>query len=179
MAQYKKYVSIQKIPGRPYLLVQAELDAIAAEIVSMAPDAYPTLDDILHFISDNFNKVPSKSTVRRVILERIPGFKIVEVSPLELERFDCKYEDIQAFYADLTTELEGVATRFCFNLDESGQIDYVDATKVHVIVPVDADVSRYGVSRSTRRITLLHCIATDGTFLPDFAIVKPDMGKEF
>ena len=59
--------------------------------------------------------------------------------------------------------MKGVPVGFVFNLDESGQNTYVDARNIYVIVPQEENVTTYPVNRNIKRITLLCCIATDGT----------------
>ena len=59
--------------------------------------------------------------------------------------------------------MKGIPVGFVFNLDESGENQYVDARNIYVIVPQNKDVTTYPLNRCIKRITLLHCIATDGT----------------
>ena len=60
-----------------------------------------------------------------------------------------------------------------FNLDESGQQDFIDARKVHIVIPDALNQGKitYPVDRTGKRITLLHCISTDGTALTPMLIV--------
>ena len=48
------------------------------------------------------------------------------------------------------------------HLDETGEDDNQDAILQYIVVPEDSDVTSYPINRP-RRISVLHCIATDGT----------------
>lgn len=99
------------------------------------------------------------------------GYKIQRVKGIDENRYDCRTEDIVKFYSDLKKEVEGVPVGFVFNLDESGQNTFVDSRNLYVIVPKDKDVRNFPLNRSIRRITLLHCISTDGTTAPPMIVV--------
>lgn len=149
-------------PHRPYILTEEEIEKIEELIVNSGKD-YLTIDDIGFYVMLNFDKCPSRSTLKRTVKERIKGYKIVKVKGIEDNRYDAEYEDIKEYYKELEEEVKGVPVGFVFNLDESGQNTYVDARNIYVIVPQEENVTTYPVNRNIKRITLLHCIATDGT----------------
>lgn len=119
----------------------------------------------------HLNKYPSHSTIKRTVTTRIKGYKIVRVKGIEDNRYDCSVEDIKDFYEDLKEEVKGVPVGFVFNLDESGQNIYIDARNLYVVVPQEKQITTYPLNRCIKRITLLHCISTDGTSSPPMIIV--------
>ena len=165
----QKYRKIMNPPHRPYLLTDEEVEEVHKQLLSS--DDYPTIEDIAHYIFKRFFKYPSKMTIKRMIKERITGYKIVETKPLDELRYDCDLEDIKDFYEKLDQEAKGVPVGFMFNLDESGQNQYQDSNNIYVVVPEDVDVKNYPISRATKRITLLHCISTDGSSCDPMIIV--------
>lgn len=160
--EFRKSLFEPNAPHRPFILLDEEIEKIKEEL-ERTKDDFPTIDDISFFIMQNFSKCPSRSTIKRTIKERIKGFKIVKVKGIEDNRYDCKYEDIQKFYQQLAQEVKGIPVGFLFNLDESGQNQYIDARNIYVIVPENANVTTYPLNRNIKRITLLHCIGSDGT----------------
>lgn len=83
----------------------------------------------------NFDKYPSRSTIKRVVTQRISGYTIMRVKGLEDNRYDWSPNDIINYYDELKKEIEGVPVGFVFNLDESGQNTFIDARNSYVIVP--------------------------------------------
>ena len=168
--QAKKFKEDVKAPHRPYILDDAEVELVK-QLIYNSGDDYLTIEDISIYISLNMNKYPSRSTIKRIIKERIQGFKIAQVKPIDEDRHDVTYESIKEYYRILEEEARGVPVGFIFNLDESGQNQYVDAPYIFVVVPEDEEITTYPVSRATKRITLMHCISTDGTSCDPMIIV--------
>lgn len=71
----------------------------------------------------------------------------------------------------MKNENEGVPVGFVFNLDESGQNTFIDAHNLYIIVPKEKDVRTFPLNKGISRITLLHCISTDGTTAPPMIIL--------
>ena len=67
----------------------------------------------------------------------------------------------------LSEILAEVPCGFCFNLDESGIQRYVDAKDTFLVVPESFEGSElaFPVYRAAKRITVLHCISTDGSYI--------------
>lgn len=151
---------------RPELLSQEQYNALAGKIKeTIKENGNPSLGDIINFISDSFKIIVSRSTASR-ILGRI-GFKLMKAKPMEEDRYNCKLDDIIAYYQRLSELLSLIPCGFCFNLDESGIQRYVDAKDTYLVVPNDFpdDELTFPVYRSSKRITLLHCISTDGSYI--------------
>ena len=159
--EYKKYKMIRKPPHRPYLITDEEVQDIKAQLQEC--EGYPSIDEISIYISMKFNKCPSRNTIKNVIKNRIQGYKIITVKAIDDDRYSVPFEQIKEYYDQLQDELEGVPIGFLFNLDESGQNQFVDAQNISLIVPNDVKLETYPVSRSIKRITLLHCIGSDGS----------------
>ena len=162
--EFQKYGKKNCIPGRPYALTDEEVGILAEELKRCEEKSdYPAVHDIISFIYTNFDKVVSRTTVVRIVTQKIKGYKLIKSSPIEIGRWEVQYNDIVNFYHDLESKITHIPTGFVFNLDESGEIDYVDAHDIHVFVPDAIDRYEYPIDRSAKRISLLHCIATDGT----------------
>lgn len=93
---------------------------------------------------------------------------VVRVNFIDEDRHNVTHEEVEQFNEMHTNEIDGVPVGFCFNLDETGQNQYLDAGSLYLIVPKDQKVP---ASRATKRITLLHCISTDGSNCDPMIIV--------
>lgn len=162
--ELKKYGKTNCDPGRPYALTSAEIEILADELNRCKEEKdYPSVYDIMSFIANRFDKYPWRSTVFRTITQRIMGYKLIKSTPIEETRWNVQYSDIENFYTTLEQTISQIPVGFVFNLDESGECEYVDAHDIYVYVPDDVDAYEYPVDRATKRISLLHCIATDGS----------------
>ena len=99
--------------------------------------------------------------------------KVIEADPIEEKRYDVTLEQLEQYFNKLDRILPLINFRFCFNIDETGEDTYVDATSVKVIVPSDFAQTRakIPVGRGQKRFTIVHCISTDGEFIPPFLII--------
>ena len=155
-----------KAPKRPDLLSEEQYRILADNVNSTIADSgNPPLLSIITFIDENFNIQVSRQTATR-ILKRI-GFKLVKAKPIEEERYDCEFGDILEYYRLLAEILNEVPCGFCFNLDESGIQHYVDAKDTFLVVPESFEYNEitFPVYRAAKRITVLHCISTDGSYV--------------
>ena len=94
-------------------------------------------------------------------------FKSVESYPMEADRVLANEEDIEEYHQKLRELLPQVRVGFLFNADETGEQDFVDSRSITVIVPKGYHKSRIPlpVSRCGKRLTVMHCISTDGTYM--------------
>ena len=92
---------------------------------------------------------------------------------MEEERVSSSDDEIDKFYDDLEALLPFVDYRFCYNLDETGQVDAKDTQAIHVIVPktIKKEAVKLPFDRSSKRFTILHTISTDGKSLEPFIII--------
>ena len=73
----------------------------------------------------------------------------------------------------LSKILSEISCGFCYNLDESEIQRYTDARETLLVVPSnfpDKELT-YPVYRAGKRITLLHCISTDGTYVKPLIVL--------
>lgn len=174
LQQEKKYKEGSKQNGRPPLLSDEEIETLKILIQERIEDeGYPSYEDISDIIVDNFNKFIALPSIRTII-KRLEEFKVVKAAPIESGRYYCQLDDIKKFYDDLQVLLEEVPIGWLFNLDETGQQDFVDSRDTFVIVPssrsLEANI-RYGVDRNGKRCTILHCIKSDGKFLKPLIVL--------
>ena len=97
-------------------------------------------------------------------------YAYVSAVPTDVNRVGVDGDKIAAFYLhDLPEALMDVHPSLVFNVDEMGAEMFADRKRVFVYVPENKVPKRgplfVGVSRSTRRCTLLACICSDGTTL--------------
>ena len=98
--------------------------------------------------------------------------KMVEAEPIEDKRFEVSIESINQYYDKLGSLLVLIDFRFLFNLDETGEDEFVDTKKVKVFVPVNfKENAKIPISRTRKRFTITHCIAADGTYMDPYIIV--------
>ena len=84
---------------------------------------------------------------------------------------------LRLFYNDkLPDSVEGVHPSLVFNMDEMGAERYADRKRINVFLPEDEAPEEggvpVGISRSSRRCTLIACIALDGTRLTPAIVTK-------
>ena len=154
-----------KEPKRPELLSQEQYNTLRSKISeTIRYSGNPSLTNIIDFINESFGISVSRATATR-ILNRI-GFRLMKARPMEEERCSCKLEDIIGYYRNLSRILAEIPCGFCFNLDESGIQRYVDAKDTYLVVQDDFPDKEltFPVYRASKRITLLHCISTDGSY---------------
>lgn len=92
--EYKKYNEIMKAPHRPYLITDEEVQQIEEEL-KRCKDDNPTIEDLSIFIMLTFKKYPSRQTIKRIVLERIKGYKLVPVKGIDDQRYAAQLEDIK------------------------------------------------------------------------------------
>ena len=179
--EQNKFNKGTKKNGRPTLLSEeetAKLDDIIADLIKS--DGYPTIIDIQDSIYENFNKVVTTPTIRTT-LNKSKTYKITHASPMEQARYECSDEAIKEYYDVLKQKVNGIPVGWCYNIDETGEQDFVDAQEISVVVPFETDIKdlKYPVSRNGKRSTLIHCICSDGSFLrPLFVLPRKTLDSE-
>jgi len=158
------FLKTPKPPQRPELLTEQQYRILHDKILATIKESgHPSLNDVRCFIEDFFEITPCRYTTSRII-KRI-GFKLKKAKPIEEDRYECQLDEIMEYYQKLSELLTEIPCGFCYNLDESGIQRYVDAKDTFLVVPDDFpdEELTFPVYRSCKRITLLHCISTDGT----------------
>lgn len=119
-----------------------------------------------------FQKLISIDTIRNYIISS-EIFRIIDGEPQEIERINVQLEALDAYYAKLEQEVNGVPASLLFNMDEAGQDEYIDTHSMKVIVPITYTNSKIKipVRRSVKRSTVIHYICCDGTYPKPFVII--------
>lgn len=180
---HQKYLRGEGIDGRPSKLNDAELSLLEKEIKRLhAEEIYPSYDDIIKFINENFRKNLYSDTVRHLIRNNFSSlFKSVLGVPLEDSRLNVNIEDIENNINLLSRKVKGIPLQFVFNLDEMGHSDFADAQRHSVIVPINYNKTSapFPVSRATKHATCLACINPYGLFCkPQYVVQRSSVDSE-
>jgi hypothetical protein len=92
---------------------------------------------------------------------------------MEQGRVDVAPEQISSFFAILIATIDGIPAHFVLNMDEMDHQDWADRQRLTCFVPAALpDGSVYmPVSRLGKRITIIACIAADGSYLTPTVII--------
>ena len=182
---YEHYKRMKKerrqIVGRPGTLNEEQIQAIYMYVVECyQKHSSPNIGHLIDFVFNNFNISISSRTLKDS-LHRTSRFKRVIGQPIESVRADVELQIILDYYERLDSFLqcEIIPPQFFFNLDESGFQEFCDARNQTVFVPIEAQEERvfYSTDRTTKRSTLIGCIAADGTALKP-CVVTPNKSVE-
>ena len=172
--QYNKYKNgVQKI-GAPTILTLSEQTHLSKWLnEQLTLKEYPTLETIADYIMVHFKKDILLNTLRKFIADHMTSYKFIDATPIEDVRFDVEPKDIDAYYDLLEKHISLVDFRFFFNLDETGEDEYIDIHTIKVLVNVttDPDTVKLPVSRKQKRFTIIHTICTDGTYTNMYIII--------
>ena len=113
-------------------------------------------------VQDMFDVSITADTAHYICTEYF-GYSTYLAKPKEKARAEVKEKDIDDYYDELKTVLNGVNGRFIINIDETGVCEYVDTQPYLVVTPKDftSHVS-IPVDRSEKRCTGVVAIAPDG-----------------
>jgi hypothetical protein len=91
---------------------------------------------------------------------------------MESERMSVPEEEIYNWFVRLREKIDGIPSHFVYNMDEMGHQEYADAKPKTCIVPSHvAEKPYYSVSRRGKRITLIACVAADGSYVTPALII--------
>lgn len=129
-----QYYKDSKPNGRPPDLTEEQLMQVQNEIIRLLtnPDGpiYPTYEEISDFIYFSFDIIIDPSTLRHYLHEKFNGlFKTATGIPLEYQRLFLNIKNLEENLKELKNKIDGVPTRFVFNLDECGVQEYADSEK--------------------------------------------------
>jgi hypothetical protein len=108
------------------------------------------------------------------IVAGIDGIRSCTAFPMEVERMNVPDQAVYHWFSKLRDRFRdlNVPAHFVFNMDEMGHQDYADAKEKTCIVPrYVTEKQYYEVSRRGKRITLIACIAADGSCLRSALII--------
>ena len=122
---------------------------------------------------DKFNFDITLDTLRHIVY-RFPDFKTVTGVPMDKSRVMVDIHSIAEYFMGIKSIINNIPSAFIFNLDESGFCDYQDAHEIKVIVNsnYNSDKIEIPVNRDSKRASLLHCIAADGSYTPPCIILS-------
>ena len=99
--------------------------------------------------------------------------KIVKDIPIEECRYEVPMEALDSYFYKLASILPHIDFRYCYNVDETGEDEFVDARKLYVYVPADFPDEEVAipVKRGMKRFTIVHSISSGGRSMPLYYIV--------
>jgi hypothetical protein len=160
--------------GRPPTLTPEELEHIIDTILRAFQERRPlTLPEIEATIRSKFRKVILPDTLYHA-LTRDPRVRSCQAQPIDEKRLQVDDAAIRDYFGVLFATVSGAPAHFVFNMDEMGHQSWADAQKTVCFVPADFQepVVHYPVSRTGKRITLVACIAADGSFLRPCLVIS-------
>ena len=123
-----------------------------------------TMEHVLTYVTDELKVEVARKALWRYLIDH--GFVYKLATPRDSLRIVSRENEIVSYYQNLENDLEGVHPSLVFNVDEMGAEMFADRKEVRVFVRpenVPEDWNLYvGVPRSSRRCTLVACIALDG-----------------
>jgi hypothetical protein len=175
-AVFKKYEKSQqqaRAHGRPCLLSESDIEAMRMFVLDCFEKGIAaTYEAIAHFLDSEMSIQISLDTLRHIV-HRHPDSKTVVGIPMERERVEVDSREIGECYDRLRSEVTGLPSAMVFNLDETGHQEWADKHDIRVVIPVSYESESIHVpcDRSSKRASLLVCIAADGTFVRLLVIV--------
>lgn len=113
--------------GRPFILTQEEKEILFEKINDYhSKQIKPTLYDMQQFILTKLRKSLSPDTLHNYIIDS-ELFKIIKGEPIDEKRYFVNPNDIDNFYQNLKTLVDGCSASLVFNMDEAGQDEFVDS----------------------------------------------------
>jgi hypothetical protein len=92
---------------------------------------------------------------------------------MEEARMHVMDQDIYNYFGRLKEVLENCPAPLAYNMDEMGHEEYADRKEKTVVVPSNVQGQvYYEVSRQGKRITLVACVAADGSFVKPSLIIS-------
>jgi hypothetical protein len=181
---YRKFLAKANetgMEGRPPLLSDDQVQDLVAAILDGYRNRQPMrVDNIKEYIDSHFHRQISSDSIRHILM-RHGAVRSIKGVPMETNRLEVTADEINEYFALLFRTVHGAPAAFVFNMDEMGHHDWADAKKVVCYAPSDSteDVIYYPVPRAGKRITLIACIAADGSALkPSLVIVRKTFDAE-
>jgi hypothetical protein len=172
--QFKAQANLVGHPGRPSLLTPEELDEVVALIINAHYERRPLSGpEIRDLIDRNYQKSLCLDSLYQ-LLRRDGRVRSCTGTPMEDSRLRVSDESIREYFATLFANVSGAPAHFVFNMDEMGHQTWADAREIMCFVPGDyqEDTVPYPVSRTGKRITLIACVAADGSFVRPCIVIS-------
>jgi hypothetical protein len=171
--KFKDGMQLSAVIGRPSIFAEDQLEHVKRKIIEQYDAKCPmSIAGIGKFISSEFGLNILPNTLHH-ILARDPTIKSCKATAMDAKRTEVTAEQIQAHFATLFATLSGAPAHFVFNMDEMGHQEWADAPDNGCVVPISHGGNRvyYPVSRTGKRITLLACVAADGSYLKPAVVI--------
>ena len=173
--QYKKHKQGVKDPHRPCLLNHEQNEKFTTYLQDcFEKKQWLTYTEISEYIQNEFRISIKNNSLYRFLEQKLPTLgRFVTAVPIEDKRYEASTAEIDRYYENLNDLLAVVDYRFCYNLDETGEDEYVDTRKIKVFVPhsFTQEHASIPVSRSNKRFTIEQTICSDGTSLIPYLII--------
>ena len=158
--------------GRPPILDSYIMSRLRQKVVEDYENhiicTYSSLSEWLYEMFD----ITINSNTLGAIIRRDQMIKPIKGKPIERERLVASAEEIDRYYRDLTDMITDLPADLVANLDEMGYSEYSDTFAMKIVVPEWVNVGTIPMDRLKKRITILHCIFADGSYLTPL-IVTP------
>jgi hypothetical protein len=98
-------------------------------------------------------------------------------TPMDDKRITVSIDAIREYFARLCATVSGAPAHFLFNMDEMGHQTWTDAPnkKCHIPKTHPGNEVLYPVPRTGKRMTLVACVAADGSFFKPTIIISTKM----
>jgi hypothetical protein len=159
--------------GRPRLLDGPTLESLRQHVIARDEQRCPpSLSEISRFLKSEFGLAILPNTLSH-ILQRDPAIKSCKGVPIDAKRIEVTIDQIRDYFSRLFAPVSGAPAHFVFSMDEMGHQEWADAPDKVCFVPVShrGDHVFSPVSRTGKRITLLACVAADGSFLKPAVVI--------
>jgi transposase len=168
--------------GRRSKFTAEQKNAIASLITfSWQTKKLLRLGDLKNIIANEWGIVVDRVTLYRTV-RKDRRLRTVTGKPMENGRMEVAANQIENYFTALDPLITGCPAHFVFNLDEMGYQAYADRVETTFVVPsiCQDEFVYYPVSRRGKRITLIACIAADGSFMrPAVIIARKTWEHEF
>jgi hypothetical protein len=171
--QFHKRGNVVGDAGRPGLLTEEMMNVVVNEILrTYQSHEAVALFQVRAFIRQTWGLDIKQDTLWH-ILHADGRIKAVEGKPMDSNRIRVPSAVIEKYLADLKRQIDGAPSHFVFNMDEMGHQDWADKRNKRCFIPAGATDEEvyFAVSRTAKRITLIACIAADGSHLRPALII--------
>ena len=168
--QVNKFLTPPKDNGRPPMLTDDEDKEINAWVQEcFSREFYPTYSEFADEVLKRFNKIATNSIINYFMCRH--QYAGIVATPMEAARVNFDKEKVEEYLKIIPKLLACVRRGFLFNCDEAGQQDFVDTRPCYVICPNEHIDPKIPVERASRRLTVLHTIASDGEWIKPLFVV--------
>lgn len=159
--------------GRPPILLIDEYEEVIRKILRCHEERCPmTVFQVCEMIRERWGKEMIPDTFYK-IAKKDPRIRSCTAIAMENVRLAVSQEDIDNHFEYLRDTIDHVPAHFVFNMDEMGHQPWADALAITCFVPAEYpdQTVHYPVSRQGKRVTLIACIAADGSVLRPAVII--------